>query len=142
MMPSASVKLPLCRRLALWRNRAGGAAVEFALIAPPLFAMIFGTVILGLGFHQGVTVQWSMERSLRAAMLDADVTEEEIAALMAQDLELIGSPAVELSYAIDESGPAPLALVTATHEVPFNVPFAPEFSLTFTASNAAPIPNW
>lgn len=118
----------------------GSAVVEFACIAPVLMTLIVAILMVGVAYYEGATVQWSLERSLRAAMLDAAVTREEIEALMAEDLARIGNPEIALSYEIEDGGPVPLAIARAAYDVPINIPFAPGFSIRFEAENVVPVP--
>jgi hypothetical protein len=134
MMRSASAK-----RLA--RDRSGGAAVEFAMVAPVLFTCIVGLIMLGMAYYEGATVQWSLERTLRAAMIDPDVTPEEIEEALNAQLEIIGSPEIEFNYEIDESGSVPLAVATAEYDVPLHIPFMPDLMLHFSAESIAPPPT-
>jgi len=133
-MRSASAK-----RLAA--NDSGATAVEFAMIAPVLLSCIVGLLMLGMAYYEGATVQWSLERTLRAAMLDPDVTEAEIEQRLAEQLESIGSPEIEFSFVIDDSGSVPLAVATANYEAPLHVPFAPDLALHFSAESVAPAPE-
>ena len=127
-------------RRSLARDRSGAAAVEFAMIAPVLFTCICGILMLGLAYYEGATVQWSLERTLRAAMLDPDVTAEDIEAALNEQLEAIGSPEIDFAYVIDDDGSVPLAIATANYEVPLHVPFVPDLALHFSAESVAPAP--
>ncbi|MBX3431557.1 MAG: pilus assembly protein [Hyphomonadaceae bacterium] len=127
-------------RRSLTREQGGTAAVEFAMIAPVLFACIVGLLMLGMAYYEGATVQWSLERTLRAAMLDPDITASEIEAALNERLEPIGSPDIDFSYVIDDSGSVPVAVATANYDVPLHVPFVPDLALHFSAESVAPAP--
>jgi len=141
MTPSASAK----RYPGAWarfrRERRGSTAVEFAFVAPILVMFIMGILMLGIAYHNASTIQWSLERSIRMAMIDADVTLEEIEAAMAEDLERIGSPDLDLTYTLDESGPVPLAVITADFAVPLNIPLLPAMNLSYSVENVVPLPE-
>ena len=124
----------------LARDADGAAAVEFAMIAPVLFTCIVGVLMLGIAYYEGATVQWSLERTLRAAMLDPDMTASQIEAALNQRLEAIGSPEIDFSYVIDETGSVPVAVATANYDVPLHVPFVPDMALHFSAESVAPAP--
>jgi TadE-like protein len=121
------------------REEGGTAAVEFAMIAPLLFALILGIVALGMAYYEGATIRWSLERGLRTAMVYPDTTPEDIEAAMQEELALIGSPDVDFSYEIDDDGAVLLAIVRADYEIPIRVPFLPDMSLRFAAENVAPV---
>jgi Flp pilus assembly protein TadG len=135
MTPSASARSDAlaCER--------GAAAVEFALIAPPLLTFIVGLIMLGFAYYQGATIQWSLERTLRAAMIDPDVSASDIEDAIRADLAQIGSPEIDFSYQTDETGAVPLAIVRVGYDVPLSVPFLPDLSLPFSAENVAPLPQ-
>jgi hypothetical protein len=133
MTPSA-----FARRLA--RDEGGATAVEFAMIAPLLFTFILGILHLGIAYYEGATIQWSLERGLRTAMVYPGTTADDIQAAMQEELSLIGSPDVDFSYEIDDDGAVPLAVVRADYDVPLKIPFLPDMSLHFSAENVAPVP--
>lgn len=125
----------------LTADTRGVAAVEFAMIAPALVTSIVGLLMLGMAYYEGATVQWSLERRLRAAMIDPNATAAEIEAAVAADLEMIGSPDVDFSYVIDDTGSVPFAIVTANYTIPLHVPFLPDLALHFSAESVAPSPQ-
>lgn len=129
------------RRRRFGRNARGAAAVEFALVAPALISCIVGVLMLGITYYEGATVQWSLERRLRAAMIDPNATAEQIEAAIRSDLEQIGSPEIEFIYEVDEGGAVPLAVVTVNYEVPLQIPFVPDLALHFSAEGVAPAPG-
>lgn len=122
------------------RNQSGSTAVEFALVAPVLIIMITGIMMLSIAYYRGATVQWSLERTLRAAMIDPDVGADEIEDMLAADLERIGSPEFEFEYDIDNSGSVPFRVVRVTYDAPLEIPLLPDLSLRFSAENVAPAP--
>jgi Flp pilus assembly protein TadG len=125
----------------LARHDGGAAAVEFAMIAPVLFTCICGILMLGMAYYEGATVQWSLERVLRAAMVDPETTAEDVETALNEQLEAIGSPEIVFAYVIDDSGCVPVAVATANYEVPLHVPFMPDLALHFSAESVAPAPT-
>jgi Flp pilus assembly protein TadG len=63
------------RGIALWRNRKGTAAIEFAFIAPALLAFVMGTVSYGGYFWMASSLQQLANDSARAAI--AGLTDSE-----------------------------------------------------------------
>jgi Flp pilus assembly pilin Flp len=124
----------------LARDASGAAAVEFAMIAPALFTCIVGTLMLGMAYYEGATIQWTLERQMRTAMINPDATGADIEAAIAADLEQIGSPDIEFTYVLDASGSVPITVMTADYEVPLRVPFLPDLALHFSAETVAPSP--
>jgi Flp pilus assembly protein TadG len=126
------------RRRRFRRDARGAAAVEFAIVAPALITCIVGLLMLGITYYEGATVQWSLERRLRAAMIDPDATAAQIEAAIRSDLEQIGSPEIEFIYQVDDEGAVPLAVVTVNYDVPLQIPFLPDMALHFSAEGVAP----
>lgn len=66
----------LCKHLRQWRrNETGAVAVEFALIAPLLFAMLFGIVVAGYAMALSHSVNQLAGSTARASV--AGLTQEE-----------------------------------------------------------------
>jgi Flp pilus assembly protein TadG len=63
------------RGTAFWRNRKGSAAIEFAFIAPALFAFLAGSVSYGSYFWMASSLQQLANDSARAAI--AGLTDSE-----------------------------------------------------------------
>lgn len=123
------------------RARRGSAAVEFAITAPVMIMLIIGILMLGVAYFHVSTIQWSFERAVRLAMIDSAVTVDDIEAAMADDLARIGSPDVDLTYTLDDSGAAPLAIITANFAIPLSIPFLPTYNLQYTIEDVVPVPN-
>lgn len=140
MTPSAFAERARAALARFPRARRGSTAVEFAIIAPVLVTFILGILMLGIAYHNAATIQWSLERSIRMAMIDEDVTLEEIEAAMADDLARAGSPDIALSYTLEESGAVKLAVITADYEVPLNIPLLPALSLHYSVEDVVPVP--
>jgi hypothetical protein len=51
--------------MSLWRDRRGGAAIEFAFVAPFLFTLVLGSVDLGRMFYVGQGLQYAAEQGAR-----------------------------------------------------------------------------
>jgi Flp pilus assembly protein TadG len=54
----------------LRRDRRGGAAVEFAILAPVLFALLFGIVEMGRMFYVRQALEYATEQAARYYMLN------------------------------------------------------------------------
>jgi Flp pilus assembly protein TadG len=59
------------------RSQRGAAAVEFALIAPLLFMLVFGIIEFGFGFHAWDSTQNASREAARVAAVRPDVGEIE-----------------------------------------------------------------
>lgn len=125
----------------LARNTCGTTAVEFAIVAPLFFLILFAILQLSLAFFHGTTIQWAVERAIRTAMIDPEITLGEIKTLVEEKLNTIGTPDIALTYEVDRSGAVPLAQVTANYEVQMDIPFVPGFTIPFTVETYVPLPS-
>lgn len=133
---------PFASARALGGDRRGATAVEFALVAPPLLTMIVGVLALGIAYYQGASVQWSMERTLRTAMVDPEMDESDIREMLAEQLAGVATlEDINFTYEIDDSGEMPLAIARAQYDVPLHIPFISEISIPFEAENVMPAPE-
>jgi Flp pilus assembly protein TadG len=65
------------RCVSIWRNRNGSAAIEFAFIAPSLFALVMGTVSYGGYFWMASSLQQLANDAARAAIAGLTDTERQ-----------------------------------------------------------------
>ena len=92
-------KGPLRRRrtgavVAIWRERRGIAAVEFALVAPILLALMVGIIDLGFAFSAQIKVQLAAQAGARYAQLHGfDTAKISTAVTSATALSVSASPA-------------------------------------------------
>lgn len=61
------------RRVRLPLGRDGVTALEFALVAPVLFMLLFGGVEFGRALHTRSTLQFAVERAARCAAVDKNL---------------------------------------------------------------------
>ena len=116
-----------------WARERGSYAVEFALISPVLLVMLMGTVQLGFGLYTGSTVQYCVERVARSAMLDRNITSEQIQSKVNAALADQGSNiSVTVHYTVDNSGAVPIAEISTTYPYPLQIPFLTVYNMTFT----------
>jgi Flp pilus assembly protein TadG len=55
----------------IWRDEGGATALEFALLAPVFFMLVFGIVALGMLFWTQVGLQHGVEMAARCASVNA-----------------------------------------------------------------------
>jgi Flp pilus assembly protein TadG len=55
---------------ALWRDRTGGAAIEFAIVGPVLFTLLLGGVDVGRMFYVRQGLEYATEQAARYYMLN------------------------------------------------------------------------
>lgn len=139
-------------------SESGGAAIEFALIAPIFFVMLFGIIELGRMFYMEVTLRQAVEQAARFAMAEytresffqADCTN--FASWVAGPWEATLETQAELeTIAVDPSlidfsqttvtpGTPDTLNVTGTYTFTFLFQIVPSMStLTLSASSTTPL---
>jgi Flp pilus assembly protein TadG len=61
------------------RSECGASAVEFALVAPLLFLLVFGIIDFGFGFGASINISNAAREGARLAVVDADPVRVEAA---------------------------------------------------------------
>jgi len=117
----------------------GASALEFALIAPAFFAMLFGTIQMGIGYYYAGSVQFALERTARITMVDQDMSEGEVQAAFANELSTFTDQDVDISYTVDDSGDVPIGEFSATYTHEVIIPFVPAFTLSFDVETRVPL---
>jgi Flp pilus assembly protein TadG len=124
------------------RNDISGAtALEFAMISPLLFALLFGGVQLAWAMHCAASVRWSLETNARQLMMTPNESAATLKSAMMS--ALAGKTNVNdltVTIAPDNSGPAPMLVATSVYRTTLSVPFLSSAPLTFTSSTSVPSP--
>jgi Flp pilus assembly protein TadG len=121
------------------KDASGASALEFAMIAPVFFAMVFGTIQVGLAFYFAGSVQFALERTARMTMVDQDMSAGQVQTAFANELATFTDKDIDLSYTIDNGGSVPIAELNATYVHEFVVPFVPAFEVSFDVETRVPL---
>jgi Flp pilus assembly protein TadG len=103
------------RRIAYRRDESGAAAIEFALVLPPLLLVVFGIVNFGLAYHQQIQLSGAAREGARTMAITDDPALT-IAAVQAAAPTLNGD---EMDIGITPGSCASDAAVTVTVNYPF-----------------------
>jgi Flp pilus assembly protein TadG len=142
--------------VALLRSRSGNAAVEFALIAPLLLAMLVGMVDVGMGFYQEMEVENAAQVGAQYALVKGwDVTAVGTAVAQAStmsDISLAPAPSSQEWYGCasgttitpsSQGDPCPAGGVAATYvTVTAQATYVPIFSLALSLSPLINLGFW
>lgn len=64
----------MCRLImALWHDRRGGTAVEFALLAPAFLTMLIGTVMMAMMMFSNSSLHYAVQAAARCASVKSTV---------------------------------------------------------------------
>jgi len=121
----------------IWRDQRGASALEFALLAPLFFLLVFGIIALGMVFWTQVGLQHGVQMAARCAsvntLLCPNSNPDAITAYAAQQALGLGLPASTFAYSVPACGNQVSA--SYSFEFPTILNLAP---LTLTAQSCFP----
>lgn len=117
------------------RNEDGGAAIEFALIAAPLFMLLFGIIEISRAYWIQGALAYSVEQAARCASIDSVAcgTATQIKAFAANRSGVQFNANI-FSSSNDVCG----RLVTATYPFTFHIPYFTNGTFNLTARACYP----
>ena len=117
------------------RNQGGSVAVDFAMLAAPLFILVFGTMEVGRMLWYQNALNYSVDEAARCASIDVNNcnTSDQIKNYAA-DRSGAGFASGVFSARTQQCGNQ----VTASYPMSLNIPLLP-ISLTLTAQSCYPI---
>jgi Flp pilus assembly protein TadG len=86
------------RMYGMKRDERGASAVEFALLAPILFMLVFGIIQLGMAYHRQQGLEAASREGARTASIGATQTEINDRVRAAQSLFQSADVAIDYSY--------------------------------------------
>lgn len=120
------------RRILGWTKADdGAAAVEFAFCLPVFLAIVFGIIQFGLTQHDFSSVRYAMQTASRALVIDPDLNQAAIQALV--DDQLAETTNAEVTVALDKTVTANglIATLSATYVAQFGVPTVATFTIPY-----------
>jgi len=138
-----SGKLERGRKAAARRRRggeSGAAALEFALLAPLLFAFLFGTFELGWAMHCGASVRFAIEQASRALIIDPNTSASQIQATAQARLTGLPIDGLSVSLANENVSGEPIVRVSWQYSYSMALPYVPTASFHFDSSTVVPLP--
>jgi Flp pilus assembly protein TadG len=118
-------------------DRSGTSALEFAIIAPVLFALLFGLFQLGWALHCNQSVDWAVQNATRQLVATPTLTQPQLQSTVQSLLTHVADPSsVTVSLTEDPAGAHPqMAHVSASYVHTIEVPFLPPNSYTYNTSS-------
>ena len=118
----------------------GAAAVEFLMVCPLLLIMMFGMMGLGQALYTTSSVQWAVERSVRALMIDGSLTQTDLEQRVRDSLQDVTDFEFEIHYAEDDTLGLPVVRVYTDINYVVDVPLIPPFSIGYRVDTYVPRP--
>lgn len=137
-----SVPFELRPRLFGWKgDEDGAAAVEFAIVGPIVFALMFWFFDLAFSLYVQNSFHHAVNTAARAIYLDPDRTEDEIAADLEAMLSRFGDN-VTTTLTLETVGSLDYRVIDAQMAYRFKVPPFSGKAITLRAVGRAPIVNY
>ena len=128
------------RSLRTCADDEGGAAIEFAIVAPILFAFIAGILSLGWVMHSVSSVRFALQEAGRTLQLNPEMTQDDLADVVEANLGWFAKPEVTVNLSVGEpEGGISLAQATAQYAIIFSVPLLPPLEFELQTSVTVPL---
>ncbi|TIQ27035.1 MAG: pilus assembly protein [Mesorhizobium sp.] len=123
-------------------NASGGAAIEFALIAPFLIMLLFGIFAFGWSMNNESSVRYALEASARSLQLDKTLTQAQIQTIATQKLQGLGLQNVTVTITTDPpSGGFKMAHVSASYAFVIDFPYFSDYPINYSTTVTVPLIN-
>jgi Flp pilus assembly protein TadG len=131
----------MTRRFAIrfWRDERGVNAVEFALVFPVFVAMLFAVIQMGLALYFSSSIQYSLEKTARAAMLDGGISSGALQQQFNAQLAEFTDKNVVLTYATDNASGVEIVVLKTNYVHQFEIPLVPAFEISFPVEVRVPV---
>lgn len=124
----------------LRRDERGGAAIEFAIVAPFFIGLLLGILGLGWAVNAISGVNYATERASRALQLRPSMSQQEIQAAVQQHVGYLEPTTLTVTVAIDApSGGYRLGHVTATYSQVIELPFIGSYPINYSSIVTVPL---
>ena len=121
-------------------NASGGAALEFALIAPILIMLLFGIFAFGWSMNADSSVRYSLEASARSLQLNNTLTQSDIQTIATKKLQALGLQNINVTITIDPaSNGFRMAHVTASYAYVINFPYFSNYPINYSTTVNVPL---
>jgi Flp pilus assembly protein TadG len=125
---------------AFTRDASGGAALEFALLAPFLMMLLFGIFAFGWALNAMSTVRYTLETSSRALQMKNSLTQAQIQAIATEKLLALGLKDVKVTIGIDPpSSGFRMAHLTATYAFVIEFPYFDRYPINYATTVTVPL---
>jgi Flp pilus assembly protein TadG len=122
------------------RDARGAGALEFAIIAPVLIAVLLGGLTAGMALYSGAAVRNAVQRASRVLIYAPSTSAATVKAVAVA--QLVNVPVTNLNLTITQeqiTTAAAIKRVTWTYNYAVSVPFLPAKTFTFDSSLVVPM---
>lgn len=122
----------------LRRCSAGATAVEFALVGTIFFGVIVGTLQVGRVLLVRHNISNAVELAARAALLDPDATDAELAAIIANAIDFADRDQLVIASTEVGTSAGPMRQIRVQYPLEISLPFGNGTALTLSISRVLP----
>lgn len=122
-------------------NEDGGAAVEFAIVAPPFVAMLFGIIQFGWAMNSANTVHDALVSQARALSFNTTMTSSQLQSAVRNAVGSLADSDVMVTVDRHAVNGVSAAVATATYTSSISIPLLGSYPISFNSSVTVPLPQ-
>jgi len=117
----------------------GSAAIEFAVVAPMVLALLFAIIFIGKMYLDTQTLQAAVESAGRIVVVNSNATQDQLKTAIQNQLGVIGNPTITVSYTTAIISGQSTGHLAATMTRTYVVPLITTYNMAFTADTYIPL---
>lgn len=116
------------------KDRSGAGALEFALVAPAVLLILFGSFQFAWAMHNAASVNFALEQASRDLVTTASLSQAQLQAKVDAKLKDLAPGSVTVALTRWTAGGVKYAKASARYRHDFQVPFLAEQDWTSTSN--------
>jgi Flp pilus assembly protein TadG len=119
----------------------GATAVEFALVAPPFFALVFAIIQFGWAMNCAASVRHALVHEGRQIALNPTMTNSDLSTALGNDMAGVTNQSIATTLDHRTINGVSAAVASATYSSSIVVPLLGTFPISFTSNITVPLPQ-
>jgi Flp pilus assembly protein TadG len=119
----------------------GTSALEFALVCPVFFMMLFGLFEFGWALHCGASVRAAVTKEIRLLIANYETTQAQFETAVKEELAGTPGAAVAITFAPEMIGTTAATRISWTYNYQVLFPLLPNVTMSFGSSTLVPKPQ-
>jgi Flp pilus assembly protein TadG len=124
---------------AIWRDRGGAAAVEFAFVFPVFLALVVSIFEFGWAQHKLSSIRWAMEAASRDLQLTPTLTEAQMSTKVKAKLSGIADQNVTITMTTGTVSGAKVAYLKGVYTTNIGVPYLATVPVNWQTTVTTPL---
>ena len=122
-------------------DEQGASALEFALVCPVFFLMLFGLFEFGWALHCGASVRAAVTKEIRLLIANAETTQAQFETAVKEELDGTPGASVAIAFAPEMIGTTAVTRISWTYDYQVLFPLLPHVTMSFGSSTLVPKPQ-